>query len=121
LIYLFFNVFLIEGDFDVSRIIKESDLSLSVNVGTELINYLFLFIYLFVYLFLCLFRKYRPKEMSEDKRYSFSADLFCLGCVIYEMMTLRYPFAGTSDDPNLFKLFEVIIIIIIIVIIIIII
>jgi serine/threonine protein kinase len=52
--------------------------------------------------------------------YSFSADLFCLGCVIYEMMTLRYPFAGTSADSsiNFTKLYKVIIIIIIIIIII---
>jgi serine/threonine protein kinase len=39
-------------------------------------------------------------EMIQDNSYSFPADIWSLGCVIYELMTLKPPFIG-SKIPDL--------------------
>ncbi|KAJ3127096.1 hypothetical protein HK098_006793 [Nowakowskiella sp. JEL0407] len=41
---------------------------------------------------------YMPPEIIEGERYSYSADVWSLGCVIFELTTLKHPFRGQTLD-----------------------
>ena len=41
-----------------------------------------------------------PEQLTEGENYSFSADMWALGCVIYEMMALRSPWVHPDDDAH---------------------
>lgn len=40
--------------------------------------------------------QYMSPEMCENKPYTFKSDIWALGCVLYEMATLRNAFEGQS-------------------------
>lgn len=39
---------------------------------------------------------YLSPEICQCKPYAQTSDMWAVGCVLYEMMTLRYPFAAPS-------------------------
>jgi protein kinase len=52
-------------------------------------------------------RWYRaPELLLRSTSYSSPVDMWAIGCIIYEMMTLSPLFPGTSDIDQLFKVSE---------------
>jgi len=63
------------GDFSISTILKHSEEKVTERIGTPY---------------------YLSPEICRGKEYSFSSDLWALGCVLYKMCTFTYPFDATS-------------------------
>ena len=71
------NIFLFKdmqtklGDLNVSKIVKQKDQLMSTQTGTPY---------------------YASPEVWKDKPYDKKSDIWSLGCVLYEMVTLKPPF-----------------------------
>lgn len=63
------------ADFGVSRIMTETTCNAQTSVGTA---------------------NYMPPEMCKKRPYTYHSDMWSLGCVLYEMVTLRSAFTGDS-------------------------
>ena len=59
------------GDFGISKLLDYTAQNCQTSAGTP---------------------SYMAPEMVESQDYSFKADIWSLGCVIYEMITLKPPF-----------------------------
>ena len=56
----------------------------------------------------CVTRCYRPPEIFfGDQKYTQKADIWSLGCLIYELHTKKHLFGGTGDLEVVCKIFEV--------------
>mmetsp|Transcript_20087 Transcript_20087/g.46179 ORF Transcript_20087/g.46179 Transcript_20087/m.46179 type:complete len:368 (-) Transcript_20087:184-1287(-) len=64
------------GDFGISKVLESTAAFAKTAIGTPY---------------------YLSPEICQEKPYSFASDMWALGCVLYEMATLRVPF----DAPNL--------------------
>eukprot|EP00761_Pharyngomonas_kirbyi_P014472 gb/GECH01014502.1/.p1 GENE.gb/GECH01014502.1/~~gb/GECH01014502.1/.p1 ORF type:complete len:520 (+),score=163.89 gb/GECH01014502.1/:1-1560(+) len=49
---------------------------------------------------------YLSPEMCEDKPYDFKSDIWALGCVLYEMATLRHAFTGQNLPALIMKILK---------------
>lgn len=45
-------------------------------------------------------RLYMSPEMLKGDYYSFNADIWSLGCVVYELLFLKTPFLASNDERN---------------------
>ncbi len=63
------------GDFGVSRILKNTGELAATQIGTPY---------------------YMSPELMDGKRYNSKTDIWSLGCILYELMTLRLPFDGSN-------------------------
>lgn len=64
------------GDFGIAKVFEGSDSMAETRIGTPY---------------------YLPPEMCNDKPYSYRADVWCLGIVLYELLALEVPF----NAPNM--------------------
>lgn len=56
----------------------------------------------------CVTRCYRPPEIFfGDRNYTFKVDIWSAACTLYELMTGKILFQGTSDIEVVAKIFEV--------------
>ena len=51
---------------------------------------------------------YMSPEVLGGKGYGFEADIWSLGCLVYELCTLRSPFKPEEQGANLYQLFKII-------------
>ena len=49
----------------------------------------------------------RSPEVCENKPYSYAADMFASGCILYQLCTLRRPFDATNLLALVFQIVEV--------------
>lgn len=63
------------GDFGISRVLEHTYQQAQTVTGTPY---------------------YLPPELCESKPYSYKADMWSLGCCLYEMCTARHPFEGEN-------------------------
>jgi len=45
-------------------------------------------------------------EVLDGRGYEWKSDVWSLGCLLYELATLRSPFKGQGDKDNLYTLFK---------------
>ena len=69
------------GDFGISKVLESTNAGAQTVVGTPY---------------------YMSPEVCESKPYTYKADSWALGCVLYEMAALRPPFVA-SDLQSLYK------------------
>jgi serine/threonine protein kinase len=74
-IFLFKNGRAVIGDFGTSKVLDNASAFASTLVGSPL---------------------YMSPEVLEDKPYSFAADIWALGCILYELLVYVTPFNGPS-------------------------
>jgi serine/threonine protein kinase len=75
------------GDLGLSRYLTEQTMEAFSKVGTPL---------------------YMSPEVLGGKGYGFEADVWSLGCLIYELCTLKSPFKPEQEGANLYQLFKII-------------
>jgi len=63
------------GDFGIAKVLEESEAFADTRIGTP---------------------HYLPPEMCSNMPYEFSADVWCLGVVLYELLALEVPFSAPS-------------------------
>lgn len=63
------------GDFGIAKVLEAADSMAETTIGTPY---------------------YLPPEMCTNKPYCFSADIWCLGVVLYELLALEVPFNAPS-------------------------
>lgn len=63
------------GDFGIAKVLEESETFADTRIGTP---------------------HYLPPEMCSNQPYEFSADVWCLGVVLYEVLALEVPFSAPS-------------------------
>ena len=63
------------GDFGISKVLEQSDAFTTTVTGTPY---------------------YMAPEMCTNRPYTFKSDIWSLGCVLYELCTLRHAFAADS-------------------------
>ena len=71
------------GDFGIARVLQHTSEMASTVVGTPY---------------------YLSPELCEDKKYDYSSDIWALGCVLYEMCTLRHAFNGSNMAAVVLKI-----------------
>merc|ERR1719261_163978 len=49
---------------------------------------------------------YMSPEVLDGRGYEWKSDVWSLGCLLYELATLRSPFKSQSDKDNLYTLFK---------------
>lgn len=72
------------GDFGVSKVMNETYDLAKTKIGTPHIM---------------------APEIFENMKYNQKSDIWSLGCVLYKMATLKYPFESTSNFSIIFKIF----------------
>lgn len=71
------------GDFGIAKVLEESETFADTRIGTP---------------------HYLPPEMCSNKPYEFSADVWCLGVVLYELLALEVPFSAPSMASLVLKI-----------------
>ena len=73
------------GDFGVSKILTNNNIYVYTNVGTSY---------------------YLSPEICQNKLYDEKSDMWSLGCLLYEMITLNKPFESTSQMGLFMKILK---------------
>lgn len=82
-VFLFANGRAVIGDFGTSKTLSSASAFGSTLVGSPL---------------------YMSPEILEGEPHSFATDVWSLGCILYELLTLTSPFAGPSYPAVVFKI-----------------
>ena len=73
------------GDFGISKILQETNENAQTTVGTPY---------------------YLSPEICQNKPYSYKSDVWSLGCILYELCTLRHAFNSSNLLGLVYKIVE---------------